>query len=42
MKVVSYISWASQNEKITDEGIKVLSKNIGKMSELRQLNLNLE
>ena len=26
---------------ITDEGVKVLSENIGKMSELRVLNLNL-
>ena len=42
MKLVSYlISWGDYNPEITAEGAKVLCENIGKMSALRELNLNL-
>ena len=36
------IRWGYQNANITDAGVKVLSENIAKMSQLRELNLNLQ
>ena len=35
-------SWGWQNNKISNEGVKELGENISKLTNLTQLNLNLQ